>query len=140
MFRYLVIALGLCASTALFAQEATDDAAASEETSDRLTDAELQTLVAPVALYPDTLLIQILVAATQPLEIVKAERYLLDNADRDPVELEPEINAMGWDPSVSVLATAFPEVVGQMATHIDWTETVGTAMLAQSELADGNGA
>ncbi|WP_170424098.1 DUF3300 domain-containing protein [Ruegeria arenilitoris] len=133
MFRYLVIALGLCASTALFAQEATDDAAASEETSDRLTDAELQTLVAPVALYPDTLLIQILVAATQPLEIVKAERYLLDNADRDPVELEPEINAMGWDPSVSVLATAFPEVVGQMATHIDWTETVGTAMLAQSD-------
>ena len=86
-----------------------------------------------MALFPDTLLIQILVAATQPLQIVKAERYLLDNADRDPVELEPEIEAMGWDPSVSVLATAFPAVVGQMATHIDWTETVGTAMLAQSD-------
>ncbi len=137
MFRYLMFALGFCASTALFAQEASDDAAATENasatSSDLLTDAELQTLVAPVALYPDTLLIQILVAATQPLEIVKAERYLLDNADRDASELGPEIEAMGWDPSVSVLATAFPEVVGQMATHVDWTETVGTAMLAQSD-------
>ena len=137
MFRYLVFAIGIGTSTVLFAQESSDGAAETEETSatspDLLTDAELQTLVAPVALFPDTLLIQIFVAATQPLEIVKAERYLLDNADRDPVELEPEIEAMGWDPSVTVLATAFPEVVGQMATHVDWTETVGTAMLAQSD-------
>lgn len=136
MFRYLIFALGIGASTALYAQETSGDPAAEEtstDQSDLLTDAELQTLVAPVALYPDTLLIQIFVAATQPLEIVKAERFLLDNADRDPAELEPEIDAMGWDPSVSVLATAFPEVVGQMATHIDWTETMGTAMLAQSD-------
>ncbi|WP_171240998.1 DUF3300 domain-containing protein [Ruegeria sp. HKCCA5491] len=130
MFRYLVLLLGFCAPVSMFAQEASQDA----QTDDTLlTDAELQTLVAPVALYPDTLLIQIFVAATQPLEIVKAERFLLDNADRDPTELESEIDAMGWDPSVSVLATAFPEVVGQMATHIDWTETMGTAMLAQSD-------
>ncbi len=138
MFRYIVLALGLGVCSAAYAQEASDDTAPADESSatssdDLLTDAELQTLVAPVALYPDTLLIQIFVAATQPLEIVKAERFLLDNADRDPEELEPEIDAMGWDPSVSVLATAFPEVVGQMATHIDWTETVGTAMLAQSD-------
>ncbi len=137
MFRFLLIAFGIFVSTSALAQESSEDVAAKDDTSatssSLLTDAELQTLVAPVALYPDTLLIQIFVAATQPLEIVKAERYLLDNADRDPVELEPEIDAMGWDPSVSVLATAFPEVVGQMATHIDWTETVGTAMLAQSD-------
>ncbi len=130
MFRYLVLVLGLCAPVSVFAQEASQEAQADDTL---LTDAELQTLVAPVALYPDTLLIQIFVAATQPFEIVKAERFLLDNADRDPTELEPEIDAMGWDPSVSVLATAFPEVVGQMATHIDWTETMGTAMLAQSD-------
>ncbi|WP_319547268.1 DUF3300 domain-containing protein [Ruegeria conchae] len=137
MFRFLLIAFGICVSTSALTQESSEDVAAKDDTSatssSLLTDAELQTLVAPVALYPDTLLIQIFVAATQPLEIVKAERYLLDNADRDPVELEPEIDAMGWDPSVSVLATAFPQVVGQMATHIDWTETVGTAMLAQSD-------
>ena len=131
MFRCIVFALGIFVSSALCAQEAAEEP--SDTASDLLTDAELQTLVAPVALYPDTLLIQIFVAATQPLEIVKAERYLLDNTDRDPAELEPEIDAMGWDPSVAVLATAFPEVVGQMATHIDWTETMGTAMLAQSD-------
>ncbi|MDJ0992484.1 MAG: DUF3300 domain-containing protein [Dinoroseobacter sp.] len=121
-------------ATAQTPQQATDAAAQVENSSDELLTAEeLQTLVAPVALYPDTLLIQIFVAATQPLEIVKAERFLLDNAGRDAAELEPEIEAMGWDPSVTVLATAFPEIVGQMATHIDWTETVGTAMLAQSD-------
>lgn len=136
MFRFLIFALLIGTGGALYAQDTTDETTGDtqdEASADLLTDAELQTLVAPVALYPDTLLIQIFVAATQPLEIVKAERYLLDNADRDPAELEPEIDAMGWDPSVTVLATAFPEVVGQMATHIDWTETMGTAMLAQSE-------
>ncbi|WP_170566380.1 DUF3300 domain-containing protein [Ruegeria atlantica] len=58
-----------------------------------------------MALYPNTLLIQTFVAATQSLEIVKTERYLLDDADREPVEPKPEIEAMGWDPSVTVLAT-----------------------------------
>ncbi|MEM9843453.1 MAG: DUF3300 domain-containing protein [Pseudomonadota bacterium] len=113
--------------------DATDTAADVSGNDGLLTDAELQTLVAPVALYPDTLLIQILVAATEPLEVVKANRYLIDNAERDADELKPEIEAMGWDESVTVLATAFPEVIGQMATHIDWTETIGTAMLAQSD-------
>lgn len=107
--------------------------AESEDAETLLTDAELQKLVAPIALYPDTLLIQILVAATEPLEVVKANRYLVDNVDRDPEEMKPEIEAMGWDASVAVLATAFPEVIGEMATHIDWTETLGTAMLAQSD-------
>ncbi|MGI9368551.1 MAG: DUF3300 domain-containing protein [Ruegeria sp.] len=143
MLRFIILtAFSICAFLPAQAQEsATDTATESEASADeasegdgeRLTDAELQTLVAPVALFPDTLLIQIFVASTQPLEIMKAERFLLDNADRDPAELEPEIDAMGWDPSVSVLASAFPEVVGQMATHVDWTETMGTAMLAQSD-------
>ena len=136
--RFAVLAAGvLCFAWPALAQEnaQASDAAVEPAASEAqlLTDEELQTLVAPVALYPDTLLIQIFVAATQPLEIVKAERFLLDNAGRAPAELEPEIEAMGWDPSVTVLATAFPEVVGEMATHIDWTETMGTAMLAQSE-------
>lgn len=98
-----------------------------------LTEAELEKLVAPVALYPDALLIQILVGATQPLDVVKAERFLTDNAGEDPAALKPEIEAQGWDPSVEVLATAFPEVVSDMATHIEWTETMGDAMLAQSD-------
>lgn len=111
---------------------------ASEETAEAddsglLSDTELQTLVAPVALYPDTLLIQILVGATQPLEVIKADHFLSDNEGRDPAELKPEIEAEEWDPSVEVLATAFPDVIGDMAAHIEWTETVGDAMLAQSD-------
>ncbi len=98
-----------------------------------LTQAELETLMAPVALYPDTLLIQILVAATYPLDVVKADRFVLTNADMDPDSLKTSIEAEGWDPSVTVLATAFPTVLADMAEHVEWTEAVGTAMLAQSE-------
>ncbi|MCA8881189.1 MAG: DUF3300 domain-containing protein [Rhodobacteraceae bacterium] len=113
---------------------AADQAASGDEAGDALlTQAELERLVAPVALYPDTLLIQILVGATQPLDVVKAERFLEDNVGRDASELKPEIEAQDWDPSVAVLATAFPEVVSNMATHIEWTETMGDAMLAQSD-------
>jgi hypothetical protein len=133
--RILLMVLLAFAGPVAAQDSETSGAATAEETPAEalLTQEELQTLVAPVALYPDTLLIQILVAATQPLEIVKAERFLLDNADRDPTDLQPEIEAMGWDPSVAVLAEAFPQVIGEMATHIDWTETTGTAMLAQSD-------
>jgi hypothetical protein len=112
--RILLMVLLAFAGPVAAQDSETSGAATAEETPAEalLTQEELQTLVAPVALYPDTLLIQILVAATQPLEIVKAERFLLDNADRDPTDLQPEIEAMGWDPSVAVLAEAFPQVIG----------------------------
>ncbi|RYH09438.1 DUF3300 domain-containing protein [Tropicimonas sp. IMCC6043] len=100
---------------------------------DLLSAAELQTLVAPVALFPDTLLIQILVGATQPYQVMKANRLLLENEGAATDTLEPLIEAEGYDPSVAVLAEAFPDVLHRMADHIDWTETVGDAMLAQSD-------
>lgn len=121
---------GMLGGTALAQEAPAADAVAAEAL---LTPAELQTLVAPVALYPDTLLIQILVAATAPLEVVKADRLLLRSPDAEPAVLEASIEAEGFDPSVEVLALAFPEVLGQMAEHIEWTETMGTAMLAQSD-------
>ncbi len=105
----------------------------SEQESDLLRSEELETLVAPVALYPDTLLIQVLVAATFPLEVVKADMFLGDNADTAQEDLKSLIEAEDWDESVEVLATAFPDVLEDMAAHIDWTETVGNAMLAQSD-------
>ena len=89
--------------------------------------------MAPVALYPDTLLIQILVGATAPLDVVKADRLLARSEGADPAALETQVKAEGFDASVEVLSLAFPEVLGQMAEHIEWTETVGTAMLAQSD-------
>jgi hypothetical protein len=118
------------------AEETEGSSAAAAETGGDdalLTAAELQTLVAPVALYPDTLLIQILVGATAPLDVVKADRLLARNDGSDSDAFEAEVKAEAFDPSVEVLTLAFPEVVGEMATHIEWTETVGTAMLAQSD-------
>ncbi|MEM8959504.1 MAG: DUF3300 domain-containing protein [Pseudomonadota bacterium] len=109
------------------------DSAGGGEGADLLTEAQLENLVAPIALYPDTLLIQVLVGATQPLEIVKAEQFLSDHEGSTPEDLKPEINAQGWDESVAVLATAFPDVIEDMASHIQWTETLGDAMLAQSD-------
>lgn len=140
--NYLIVS-ALCAAWGLpgaaLAQDATapaeevTEAAAPEDAAGLLTQAELETLMAPVALYPDTLLIQILVAATYPLEIVKSDRFLSDNVETDPDTLKTSIEAEGWDPSVTVLATAFPDVIGDMAEHVEWTDAVGTAMLAQSE-------
>ena len=98
-----------------------------------LTTAELENLVAPVALYPDTLLIQILVGATNPMEIIKADRLLAVNDGEDPEVVKAAVEAEEWDDSVEVLAVAFPEVVADMALHIEWTETMGDAMLAQSD-------
>ncbi|MEP2031175.1 MAG: DUF3300 domain-containing protein [Paracoccaceae bacterium] len=116
--------------------KSTDETVQTEpdaDSADLLTQAELENLVAPVALYPDTLLIQILVAATYPMEIIKSDRLLAMNADADPETLTAAIEAEEWDPSVEVLATAFPDVTSDMATHIEWTEAVGAAMLAQSD-------
>ncbi len=126
--------LALTTAGAAAAQEQTT--AAQEQTAAAealLTAAELQTLVAPVALYPDTLLIQILVGSTAPLDVVKADRLIARNAGADPTAFEAEVQAEAFDPSVEVLTLAFPEIVGQMAEHIEWTETMGTAMLAQSD-------
>lgn len=132
--RLILLALALFPSfvIAQTAQdESTSDTPASDETL--FTTEELQNLVAPVALYPDTLLIQILVASTSPMEVVKADRLLAVNAEEPPEVTQAAIEAEGWDESVEVLATAFPEVIEDMALHIEWTETMGDAMLAQTD-------
>lgn len=134
----IVSAAVLCAMLGpqpLFAQDTSDtaqaEAPADQEAQNLLTQEELQELVGPVALYPDTLLIQVLVAATFPLEVVKADRFVQDNKDAE--DLAAQVEAQGWDESVAVLATAFPDVLADMAVHIEWTETIGTAMLAQDD-------
>jgi hypothetical protein len=131
--RQLSLVLGVAISATGGAALAQDAATATPDAGELLTAAELQTLVAPVALYPDTLLIQILVGATAPLDVVKADRLLARSEGADPVALEEQVKAEGFDASVEVLSLAFPEVLGQMAEHIEWTETMGTAMLAQSD-------
>jgi hypothetical protein len=106
---------------------------AAQQDEELLDEGQLDDLVAPVALYPDALLAQVLVAATYPIDIVKAERWLADNPDLDDKERAGLAEGEDWDPSVQVLAGGFPTVVDQMAEDIDWTENLGDAMLAQTD-------
>ncbi len=138
VIKSLAIGLMFCSAPMAWAQTDTTDTAAQSSTSEAdtaalLTQAELENLVAPIALYPDTLLIQVLVAATYPLEIVMADRFATDNAEMDPDALSAAIEAQEYDESVAVLATAFPDVLSDMAAHVEWTDSIGTAMLAQSD-------
>lgn len=96
------------------------------------TDEELQALAAPIALYPDALLIQVLMASTFPLDLVRAERWMRDNPDVPPEDILDGVEQQDWDPSIISL-TAFPTVLTKMAEDLDWTEKLGDAMLLQSD-------
>ena len=100
---------------------------------DSISDEELNALVAPVALYPDALLAQVLVAATYPLQIVEADRLLAESERMSDDELSEAIAEQDWDPSVLVLTTGFPTVVERMADDLDWTEQLGLAMVSQDD-------
>ncbi|HKM69960.1 MAG TPA: DUF3300 domain-containing protein [Stellaceae bacterium] len=93
---------------------------------------QLDQLLAPIALYPDALLAQILMAATYPLEIVKARRWFQDprHAALPGDALAAAIEAEAWDPSIKALMT-FPQILRMMDANLDWTEKVGDAFLAQ---------
>ena len=106
--------------------------AASVQTPPIFRAEQLDRLLAPIALYPDALLTQILMAATYPLEIVKAGRWLQDprHAVLQGDLLAGALEAEGWDPSVKALVT-FPQILRMMDANLDWTEQLGDAFLAQ---------
>ena len=93
---------------------------------------ELDQLLAPIALYPDALLAQVLMASTYPLEIVAAERWVKANASLKDKALEDALQQQTWDPSVKSLAV-FPQVLTMMSEKIDWTQRLGDAFLAQQK-------
>lgn len=115
------------------ASETAVDAAPTDAAAATLTEAEIDALVAPVALYPDALLSQVLVAATYPLDIVKAERWLAENEGLPPDERQGAAEAERWDESVATLAAGFPTVIEMLAADLDWTEALGDAVIADSE-------
>jgi hypothetical protein len=89
-------------------------------------------LVAPIALYPDALLGQVLTASTYPLEVVKAARWTKDNPNMKGTALEGAMQQQPWDPSVKAL-TAVPQVLTMMSDKLDWTQALGDAYLAQPD-------
>jgi len=93
---------------------------------------ELEQLAAPIALYPDALIAQILMASTYPLEVVEAARWSKANPKVKDKALEDAMQQQRWDPSVKSL-TAFPQVLAMMDAKLDWTQKLGDAFLAQQK-------
>jgi hypothetical protein len=109
------------------------EADAAEVTEDLFSEDELDELVAPVALYPDALLAQVLVAAAFPLQVAKADQLIDASADMTDEELSDELASREFDPSVLVLMSGFPTVISRMADDLDWTDRLGQAMIAQDD-------
>ena len=97
------------------------------------TAADLDALIAPVALYPDALLTQVFVAATYPLDVVKADRFLDRTQGMPDKDRAQAAEAEPWDSSVQILAGGFPTVLRMMAADLDWTERLGDAVIAQTD-------
>ncbi len=93
---------------------------------------ELDQMLAPIALYDDALLSQVLMAATYPLEVIEAARWVKANPNLKGDAAVKAVQDKTWDVSVKSL-TAFPQVLAQMSTQIEWTQKLGDAMLAQQK-------
>jgi hypothetical protein len=87
---------------------------------------ELQQLVAPIALYPDALVAQILAASTYPTQIVEADRWMQSHSGLKGQKLAKEVDKQPWDPSVKALAQ-FPSVLENMDKNLSWTSSLGDA-------------
>jgi hypothetical protein len=97
-----------------------------------LSAQELDSLLAPIALYPDSLLSQVLMASTYPLEVVSAARWAKANPDAKGDAALKKVDNQPWDVSVKSLA-AFPNILEMMNEKLDWTQKLGDAFLAQQK-------
>ncbi|MGA7580446.1 MAG: DUF3300 domain-containing protein, partial [Pseudolabrys sp.] len=103
---------------------------ASTSPDQALKPEQLDALVSPIALYPDTLLAEVLMASTYPLEVVQAARWVAENKNLKGDALKTEVDKQGWDESIKSL-TATPDVLKMMSDKLDWTQKLGDAVLAQ---------
>jgi Protein of unknown function (DUF3300) len=140
-FRLAAISLSVVLAAALFGQEPPQ--APSQDQAQQpgqeapppaapLTPDQLQDLVAPIALYPDNLLSEILAASTYPIEVVEAQQWLQQNRNLKGQQLMDAAKQQNWDPSVQALV-AFPDVLTRLNQDIRWTTDLGNAFLAQQQ-------
>ncbi len=128
MGSVLALVLSLCAAALPAAAQEGGAAAFSKE--------QLEQIVAPIALYPDSLLTQVMMASTYPLEVVEADRWLKQNKNLKGASLEAALKDKDWDPAVKSLCT-LPDVLAKMSENLDWTQDLGDAFLGQkTELMD----
>ena len=109
-----------------------DDQGPPPQQWNALSPDQLDQLVAPIALYPDSLVAQILGAATYPTQVVEADRFVQSQAGAPPEQIAEEANNQPWDPSVKAL-TAFPSVLSNMDKNLDWTSQLGNAYYNQPQ-------
>jgi len=98
----------------------------------KLSSQELQQLVAPIALYPDALVAQVLAASTYPAEIVEADRWVQSHSDLKGEKLAKEVDKQPWDPSVKAVAQ-FPSILENMDKNLSWTSSLGDAYANQTQ-------
>jgi Protein of unknown function (DUF3300) len=116
--------------TATYAQQVQEQDAAQEPAPPPIPNDQLDALVSPIALYPDPLLSQVLVASTYPLEIIQLQQWLAQHKDLKEDALVAAVEKENWDPSIQGMA-ALPDAVKQLAENIKWTTDLGNAFLAQ---------
>src|SRR5580765_7646499 len=134
LLAWLLVVM-LAAPEAVVAQPAASTAA-PPAASAAFTPEQLEQLAAPVALYPDPLLAQVMMASTYPLEIVQAARFVKDNPNLKGDQLNDKLKEQTWDDSVKSLVS-FPQVLSLMDGKLDWTQKLGDAVLdQQKELMD----
>jgi hypothetical protein len=133
--RYLLvmactIAIAPGDTLAYMASTRTAQASSQEDQPAKIPSDQLDSLVAPIALYPDPMLAQSLAASTYPLEIIQLQQWLARNPGLKDKALADAVAKQPWDPSIQAMA-ALPEVVKRLADDIQWTTDLGNAFLAQ---------
>jgi len=128
----LCVALLVAQNPYTLAQNPQSAGGPSDQSQKTLTPAQLDSLVAPIALYPDPILSQTLVASTYPLEIVEAARWLSQNSKLTGKQLIDAAAKQPWDASVQALVV-LPDVLKRLNQNVGWTSDLGNAFLAQQQ-------
>jgi hypothetical protein len=134
-FRYLLVVACTSAiipgdTLAYVPSPSSARATSTQDQTAKIAPDQLDSLVAPIALYPDPMLAQTLAASTYPLELIQLQQWLAKNPGLKDKALADAVMKQPWDPSIQALA-ALPEVVKRLADDIQWTTDLGNAFLAQ---------
>ena len=131
----VIVALSSVSALPVIAQSNANRANVSASTQ-QYSDAELDSVLSPIALYPDTLLTHILIAATYPLDVVAADRWRQSNKHLTPEQVENVLASVNWDPSVKALAP-FTDLLSTMANDLQWLQQLGdNVLIDQSRVLD----
>src|ERR1700756_4253872 len=132
-FRYLLVmvcTISIVPGDTAIPSHHSPQAASQQDQAAKIPPDQLDSLVAPIALYPDPMLAQTLAASTYPLELIQLQQWLAKNPGLKDKELADAVMKQPWDPSVQAMA-ALPDLVKRLADDIQWTTDLGNAFLAQ---------